>query len=175
MILQPVKLRGKDLPGAINVLPAGLGDVLKKRESREFHSEVILWHLRYTGCLILQHLFNKQKSTLISSRVIFSSNPASIIPGFLKVVHSQSPDICSSFEKFTLPTSLPLQSSGCKSSKTLAHSSLCDGLLFWVVYPPPAGRATLTSGWKSLMWPHTGTANRAQWDLEHESFQEDIE
>ena len=37
---QPVKLRGKDLPGAINVLPAGLGDVLKKRESREFHSEV---------------------------------------------------------------------------------------------------------------------------------------
>ena len=35
-----VKLRGKDLPGAVNVLPAGLGDVLKKRESREFHAEV---------------------------------------------------------------------------------------------------------------------------------------
>ena len=35
-----VKLRGKDLPGAVNVLPVGLGDVLKKRESREFHTEV---------------------------------------------------------------------------------------------------------------------------------------
>jgi hypothetical protein len=31
--------KGKDLPGAINVLPAGLGEVLKKRESREFKME----------------------------------------------------------------------------------------------------------------------------------------
>ena len=33
-------VKGKDLPGAINVLPAGLGEVLKKRESREFKMEV---------------------------------------------------------------------------------------------------------------------------------------
>jgi hypothetical protein len=32
-------VKGKDLPGAINVLPAGLGEVLKKRESREFKME----------------------------------------------------------------------------------------------------------------------------------------
>ena len=33
-------MKGKDLPGAINVLPAGLGEVLKKRESRELKMEV---------------------------------------------------------------------------------------------------------------------------------------
>ena len=34
------KVVAKELPGAINVLPAGLGEVLKKRESREFKMEV---------------------------------------------------------------------------------------------------------------------------------------
>jgi len=34
-----VPIRGKDLPGAVNVLPAGLSEVLAKRESREINFE----------------------------------------------------------------------------------------------------------------------------------------
>jgi len=34
------QIRGKDLPGAVNVLPAGLSEVLAKRESREINFEV---------------------------------------------------------------------------------------------------------------------------------------
>ena len=35
-----LQVKGKDLPGAVNVLPAGLGAVLAKRESREVKMEV---------------------------------------------------------------------------------------------------------------------------------------
>ena len=34
------QIKGKDLPGAVNVLPAGLGAVLAKRQSSEFKMEV---------------------------------------------------------------------------------------------------------------------------------------
>ena len=35
-----LQIKAKDLPGAVNVLPTGLGDVLKKRASREIKMEV---------------------------------------------------------------------------------------------------------------------------------------
>merc|ERR1711981_293079 len=35
----PKQIKGKDLPGAVNVLPAGLGAVLAKRQSSEFKME----------------------------------------------------------------------------------------------------------------------------------------
>ncbi len=40
------QIRGRDLPGAVNVLPMGLSEVLAKRESREINVEVIGDQLR---------------------------------------------------------------------------------------------------------------------------------
>ena len=36
----PFQIKGKDLPGAVSVMPAGLGGVLAKRASREVKMEV---------------------------------------------------------------------------------------------------------------------------------------
>ena len=35
-----LQIRGRDLPGAVNVLPLGLSEVLAKRESKEIYNEV---------------------------------------------------------------------------------------------------------------------------------------
>jgi len=74
---QPVKLRGKDLPGAINVLPAGLGDVLKKRESREFHSEQtsnsMTFSTKSSGGSDVTQTFMKQQQHASAEQKTFSS------------------------------------------------------------------------------------------------------
>jgi len=38
-------VRGKDLPGAVKVMPLGLDAAIKKRVSGEFKSEVIFYDL----------------------------------------------------------------------------------------------------------------------------------
>ena len=60
-------VKGKDLPGAINVLPAGLGEVLKKRESREFKMEVNINNL-----VSMKYVQNKRQ--LANSEIVRSSH-----------------------------------------------------------------------------------------------------
>ena len=58
-------VKGKDLPGAINVLPAGLGEVLKKRESREFKMEVNINNL--VSMKYVQNKWQLAKSEIVRS------------------------------------------------------------------------------------------------------------
>ena len=53
------QIKGKDLPGAVNVLPAGLGAVLAKRQSSEFKMEVIMIFNKNPHCQKSYHSFSQ--------------------------------------------------------------------------------------------------------------------
>ena len=76
-----LQIKAKDLPGAVNVLPTGLGDVLKKRASREIKMEVRN-HCCFFTCILVRSATFQPWFEMMYVKWPYRKNCRSLIPAF---------------------------------------------------------------------------------------------
>ena len=77
-----LQIKAKDLPGAVNVLPTGLGDVLKKRASREIKMEVRNHCCCFFTCILVRSATFQPWFEMMYVKWPYRKNYRSLIPAF---------------------------------------------------------------------------------------------